>query len=502
MNLRNHGTGATGISLLPIVALWGATLIITFGFLWYFSGVGDSIRNFYILPWAAIAGIVVLAPSIYLYSIGKFDPFHPLVFAAWSYIFPAFVIGAVIIAFDLVDWYFMSFIDDPRYNLPLTLIYISIGFVGLSVGYFLPIGRWAAERVGNFLPAWNWSPDKLWLPGIILVVSGFGVHLFGLVQGLMGFQNKIEVGAFDGLISFLFIVLTAGTVLLWLAVFTAERKTGPYYLVLFLLILSVPLKMALLGSRSSLILSLVPVAFAYVYSGRKIRWRTTATFGVLGVIALFIGVAYGTSFRNIKGSEARVNAGDYFGQVVATVDYLLEEDPAVIAGNTAHALAHRVENLSSVAIVVSNYEKLAPYEASYGLENNILNDLSTSFIPRFVWADKPPTSDPRAYSDLYFDFGDNSFAISPFGDLLRNFGPVGIPIGMMFLGIYLRIIYSGLIETPTPAVWKKVAYFLLLTVVSYEAFYATLFPSIIRTVFILVFALLSVHFLVPKVRLR
>jgi hypothetical protein len=260
--------------------------------------------------------------------------------------------------------------------------------------------------------------------------------------------------------------------------------------------------MALLGSRSSLILSLVPVAFAYVYSGRKIRWRTTAAFGVLGVIALFIGVAYGTSFRNIKGSEARVNAGDYFGQVVATVDYLLEEDPAVIAGNTAHALAHRVENLSSVAIVVSNYEKLAPYEASYGLENNILNDLSTSFIPRFVWADKPPTSDPRAYSDLYFDFGDNSFAISPFGDLLRNFGPVGIPIGMMFLGIYLRIIYSGLIETPTPAVWKKVAYFLLLTVVSYEAFYATLFPSIIRTVFILVFALLSVHFLVPKVRLR
>ena len=76
------------------------------------------------------------------------------------------------------------------------------------------------------------------------------------------------------------------------------------------------------------------------------------------------------------------------------------------------------------------------------LKNNIINDLLTSLIPRFVWADKPNTSDPRAYSDLYFDYGENSFAITPFGDLLRNFGVIGIPLGMLIIGIYLRIIYS------------------------------------------------------------
>ncbi|MDM7921681.1 MAG: hypothetical protein QUS14_05225 [Pyrinomonadaceae bacterium] len=404
----------------------------------------------------------------------------------------------MIVAFDGVEWYFLSFIEDPRYNFPLTLIYISVGYIGLTVGYFLPIGRWFAEKTEKVLPKWNWEPDRLWAAGMVLVFIGIGINVFGFLQGLLGFQRNISIGEFDGLLSFLLVVLTFGTVLLWLSIFSAHKRTGMYYIVLTVLLALIPLRMAVLGSRSSLVLSLVPIAFAFVYSGRKLRIRIAALFSVLAVIALFIGIVYGTTFRNIKGSEARVNAGDYFGQVVATVDYLLDEDPLVVLGDSMQTLASRVENLSSVAIVVSNYEKLAPYEASYGLENNILNDLYTSFIPRFVWADKPPTSDPRAYSDLYFNYGENSFAISPFADLLRNFGPIGVPLGMLLLGIYLRFIYSGLIQTPNPSIWRKATYFLLLTVVSYEAFYATIFPSVIRTIFVVGLAIILMRFFISE----
>jgi hypothetical protein len=196
-----------------------------------------------------------------------------------------------------------------------------------------------------------------------------------------------------------------------------------------------------------------------------------------------------------------MSAGDYFGQVVATIDYLSTEDLGVIIADSGEALAARIENLSSVAVVVANYEALAPYEASYGLENNILNDLYTSFIPRFFWNDKPPTSDARAYSDLYFNYGENSFAISPFGDLLRNFGPIGVPLGMLVLGIYLRLLYSALIDTPTPAMWKKVSYFSLITIVSYEAFYATIFPGAVRIVFILAVSLWLVNMIASRTRI-
>ena len=142
-----------------------------------------------------------------------------------------------------------------------------------------------------------------------------------------------------------------------------------------------------------------------------------------------------------------MEAGDYAGQISATIDYITNEDPVILVQNSAQALADRIENLSSVAVVVANYERLAPYEASYGLENNIVNDTLTSFVPRFLWNEKPPTSDARTYSALYFSFGDNSFAISPFADLCRNFGPIGVPLGMLVLGIYLRLIYALLIET-------------------------------------------------------
>ena len=479
--------------LVPIGVLWALVTAAIVSFIWIDSDLGSTAEGFYLLPWSCLAAVCVLAPSIYLVYQGKFDLFHPLVFAAWSYIFPAYVIGSLIVAFGWVDRYFLSFIEDPQYNFPLTLVYISVGFLGMTLGFYLPIGRRLADWIEPRLPKWRWKPEQMWLPGVLLLLSGVAFNIIGFIQGLIGYQRNIEVNIFDGLLFFLLTLMTEGTVLLWLAIFTSKEKTGAYYLILVVLIIFLPLRMAVLGSRSSLVLGLLPIAMAFLYSGRRLKLRTVGAFAVIGVLAILIGVTYGTTFRNIKGSEARISAGDYFGQVVATVEYLSTENPQVVLGQNAQALADRIDNLSSVAVVVANYEKLAPYEESYGLENNIVNDLYTSFIPRFVWPEKPPTSDPRAYSDLYFGYGDNSFAISPFADLLRNFGPAGVVIGMLILGIYLRLIYASLIDTPNPSMWKKVAYFSLLTLISYEAFYATIFPSLVRLLFVLAVSLFVVN---------
>lgn len=486
--------------LLPALLLWAAGIVLGLTFLWFESDANLSDGRYYLLPWAALAGIVILAPSVYLYYKGEFNLFHPLIFAAWSYVFPAFVIGAVLVNFEMVDWYFLSFIEDPQYNIPLSLVYISIGFIGLTAGYFLPIGKKIAEKVEPKLPQWNWQPENVWLAGLLLLATGIAVNAFGFLQGLVGFQRNIDVSIFDGLVFFLLIILTAGMVLLWLAIFSVRQRTGAFYLIVGLLVAFIPIRMAVLGSRSSLLIGLIPVVYAFVASGRKIHWKTGLTFGVLAAVGLFIGVTYGTTFRQIKGSEARVAAGDYFGQVIATIDHLSEKDLFVTFADSGQALANRVENLSTVAVVISNHDQLAQYEAAYGIENNIINDLFTSFIPRFVWPNKPGTSDARAYSDLYFDYGENSFAVSPFADLFRNFGPIGIPIGMLLIGIYLRFIWDLLYDSRDPAMWKKVAYFLLLTVVSYEAFYATIFPSTIRTVFVLAVCFWIANLFVPRRR--
>jgi len=500
-NNFNSPTGKNMGFALPIAVLWGAVLLLGFGVFWLEGGLSGSLAQYYLVPWAVMAAIVVLAPSAYLYFKGQFDLFHPLVFAAWSYIFPAFIVGALIVAFKLVDPYFLVFIEDPEYNLPLSLVYISIGFLALTVGYFLPIGRIIADTIEPRLPKWKWNPDKVWVAGLFLLFAGLSVNIIGFLQGIMGYQRLADVGTFDALLYFLLVLVSAGTMLLWLGIFGAKERSGLFYISLLALVLFIPFRAVLLGSRGSLLISMFPIVMAFVYSGRKLSPKMTVVFGAAITVAIGIGIIYGTSFRNIKGSEESVASGDYVGQIGNTVDYLLNEDPVRLLQNSGQALADRIENLSSVAVVVSNYERLAPYEASYGLDNNIVNDTLTSFVPRFLWQDKPPTSDARAYSMLYFNYGDNSFAISPFADLLRNFGPIGIPIGMLLLGIYLRLIYALLVDTPSPTLWKYVAYLPLLTLVSYESFFATIFPGIIRTLAVLAVSLVVAN-LIMRMRVK
>lgn len=484
----------------PIVVLWGVVALAVGGLVWVESDIGRSLQDFYLVPWVFLASICVLGPSVYLLYTGKFDVFHPLVFAAWSYVFPALVIGGLLIAFGVVSPYFLPFIEDPEYNLPLTLVYVSVGFLGLTVGFALPFGQKIASVINERLPAWQWEFSETLIPAISLMFIGIAFNLIGVIQGIMGYQLITEIGMFDSFLGFLVIVLSIGSVLIWLAIFGSSKKTGVYYLSIVIAVLFIPIRMVLLGSRSSLFLSIVLIAMAFYYSGRKLKTRHAVIFGSLLLTGVFLGVVYGTTFRNIKGTEARLNAGDYFGLVADTISYISTEDPIRLTENSFQSLAERVENLSSLGVVVANYEKLAPYEESYGLNNNIINDATTAFVPRFLWPDKPNTSDARAYSDLYFNYGENSFAISPFGDLLRNFGPIGIPVGMLFLGIYKRIIYASLINTPNPAIWKKAAYYPLLTLVSYEAFYAHIFPAIIRTLFVLTISLLLANLLVTQIR--
>jgi hypothetical protein len=143
-------------------------------------------------------------------------------------------------------------------------------------------------------------------------------------------------------------------------------------------------------------------------------------------------------------------------------------------------LAERFDGVSSLGVVVSNYEVLAPYEESYGLNNNIWNDTTTFFIPRVVWPEKPVASDPHMFGDLYFNYGDNSFTITPIGDLLRNFGVIGVPLGMFALGLLLRMIYRSLIEGQAVTTWRATLYFMLVVNLSYEGFYGTILPYMFK----------------------
>jgi hypothetical protein len=222
--------------------------------------------------------------------------------------------------------------------------------------------------------------------------------------------------------------------------------------------------------------------------------------GILLLGALFVGMIYGTTFRTIKTTEERISMDQYASNVFETFEKISDQDLGANLERGFFALTERFENVSQLAVVVSNYEALSSYEADYGLDNNIWKDSVSFLIPRFLWQDKPVATDPYKYGDLYFNYGENAFTLTPMGDLLRNFGPVGVPIGMIILGIFLRLIYTSLREDQEFSFWRATMYYMLLTGISYEGSFGLFIPYDIKIGLVSALGLFIVWFFVQKLR--
>ncbi|MCA1625184.1 MAG: oligosaccharide repeat unit polymerase [Acidobacteria bacterium] len=492
--LRNRDTAL----LLPVLIIGALILLSGFSFLIIFDDTINPFKQMYLMPWVVLLGIVIAAPNVYLIYKGRFNFFHPLVFAAWSYFIPAFFVGGLLLAAGLSQPFYLTFVEDERYNLPLTFVYIILGYGGLTIGFFLPYGKKIADKVNTRLPVWDWKPQNIYFPGILLLFIGIGNSIIAFGLGILGYQKVDAIGAYDGLIFLLTLLWLEASFLLWLSVFRNKTYNITHVLIIVLILATSLTKSAFQGNRGSLFQLFILIACAFILSGRRIEIRHRVFGACLLVLAIVIGMIYGTTFRNVKQTEARIGIEEYTENIGQTFDKLLDQDLTDNLSEGISALTERIEGVSSVAVVVSNYEKLEPFEESYGLKNNILIDSIYFFIPRPLWKDKPVGSEPRKYADLYFNYSENSFAITPMGDLLRNFGPVGVPLGMMLLGFILRIIYVSLIENQKFSFWRTTLFYMLLTSVSYEGFYGTIIPYMIKYGFISVVGIVLIWFFQPK----
>lgn len=475
-SLRNR----EAVFLFPLAVIVGILLIGGWSLIYLTDDTSNPFSDMYLMPWVLLLGVVIAVPNFYLIYKGKFHLFHPLCFAAWSYFIPGFFIGGLLLASNLSQPFYLTFVDDERYNLPLTLFYIAVGYAGLSIGFFLPFVKKAGENIRRRLPVWEWSADKLLLPGLILLAIGWANNIIAFGFGILGYQKAAEIGQYDGLIFLLTLFWVQGSFILWMSIFRTRHLNFKHYFIIGLLLATSLAKAAFQGNRGSLVTIFFLVACAFVFSVERIQLKHRVYGGTILLIAVIAGMIYGTTFRAVKQTEAQTGVDEYIGNMFVTFDKLSSQDLTQNLGEGLSALAERLEAVSSLAVVVSNYEKLEPYEDSYGIKDNIWNDSLYFFIPRPLWKDKPVGSSPRDFSDLYFGFGENSFIITPMGDLLRNFGPLGILFGMMILGGGLGLIYNTLIENQPFSFWRIILYYILLTAVSYEGFYGTIFPNMIR----------------------
>lgn len=480
--------------IYPILGLWGVVVAVILTYLAYESGDGGSENRYYLLPWCFATGAVLALPSIYLAYKGEFDPFHPLVLPVWSYFFPAFFIGGLLLVSEIVEPYYLSFVEDQHYNLPLTMVYIMLGYAGLIVGFALPFGKKIGGAISRWLPVWNWKTEDIPLPGMILLGLGLANTILAFTQGILGFQKVEERGIFDGIFYVISLFWVEASLVLWLYVFRSKRLGILQYLVIATLLSTATLRSAFQGNRGIFLTMFILIAFAFVFAGRKITMKYAIIGGSLAAIAVVFGMIYGTTFREIKQDQQTLDMNRYADVVTATIEKVGDQD---IGSNLIYgfaALGERLEAVSSLAVIVSNYEKLAPYEELYGISNNIWTDTVIFLVPRIVWPNKPVGVEPSKYADLYFNYSDNAFAMTPVGDLLRNFGPFGVPLGMLILGILVRVIYAALQDNQEFSFWRVTLYYMLLTSISYEGTYGLILPLIVKVGAISIVGLIILRF--------
>lgn len=485
--------------ILPWLILWLAALII--GIILY-GTVGEgfsSNRNFYLLPWVLLTAAVIAAPYVYLIYKKQFSIHHPIVFAGLSYFIPAYVIGGLLLSMGISEPYFLAYINDPEYYLPFSYFIAMLGFAGLTIGFFLPVGRILGENIKNKLPTPNWKIENLYFPGLVLLNFGIFSTTFAFVVGVLGYQEGDAIGTYDGLIFLTTLFWLEASFLLWLLLFK-RKKLDILTLVIAGIVIVISLVKALYaGNRGSLLLVGITMTLAYTLAGNKIKFKQGFIISGLMFLAITIGMIYGTTFRNVKQTENKVSIDQYTEKIFETFDVIGRRDNSrVLDSGFVNMTDRLLQTGTSLAVVVSNYEELRPYEESYGLDNNIIKDSLTTFIPRVLWKDKPVASDLRRYSELYFDFGESSFAITPMGDLIRNFGVIGVFLGMMLLGFILRFIYESLINNQKFSVWRTTLYFILLTAISYEGFYGTIIPILIKFGIFAILGLIIIHIFAKK----
>ena len=480
--------------LFPLAIIVAVLFLGVLSLIYLTDDTVNPFSDMYLMPWVLLLGVTIAIPNVYLIYKGKFHLFHPLCFAAWSYFIPAFFIGGLLLASNLSQPFYLAYVEDEQYNLPLTLVYIALGYGSISLGFFLPLGTAAGEKIKKLLPKWEWSAEKLLLPGLVLLAIGWANNIIAFSFGILGYQKVDQIGQFDGLVFLLTLFWMQGSFILWLSIFKTKKLNFNHYAIIALLLLTSLAKAAFQGNRGSLITVFFMISCAFVFSVKRLEFKHRVFGAVTMFVLLVVGMIYGTAFRSIRGTESQIGSERYTEDILTTIGNLGNQDLSKNLGDGFAALAERLEAVSSLAVVVANYEKLEPFEDSYGLKDNIWNDSLYFFIPRPLWKEKPVGSSPRDFSALYFNFGDNSFIITPMGDLLRNFGAVGIFFGMLLLGLVLKIVYSSLIENQDFSYWRVTLYYILLTTVSYEGFYGTLFPNMIRYGFIGIVGILLVNF--------
>lgn len=327
--------------------------------------------------------------------------------------------------------------DHPNPLPALVLATIALG--AFTVGYHLPVVR-RTTSIAARLPTWR--PRRALVAALLCAAIGTGGTLAGFSSGeyFYGTQSNISVDISSPL-GFLQELLFVG---LCMVAIVACSSLSRRLAQLLLLLVGAGVSAALLptGHRFYLFIVLGSIGIPWHYYIERIRLSWMAILAAFTILVLNpVGQLWRTEYH-VEGATGPSDIPRVAAGVVQALGSMSPND------YLDYAVGQRFERLNEAATVsalMNTVPSVAPYK--YG---ETYLPMVTWIVPRFVWPDKPTFQ-------FFNDIGRETGLIAPndyqttvvytlIGELYLDFGYLGVPLGMLVLGIAYRWLYQALMS--------------------------------------------------------
>jgi hypothetical protein len=351
--------------------------------------------------------------------------------------------------------------------LPAALWCACLGYISFSMGFSSGCGKGLNGVLRRGHLSWPRA-----LPGDrILLVLGIGAasaaYLFsiGLVVGDYSnpeFRRNPPPGLPILLETMLYLGWTAICVSLATPQRVIRRQTAWPLLALALVFLFA--RVAITGSKESLVLPVLQTMIVFHYLRRRLRVWELAAITLPTLLVAFGAVNF---YRFVVVGEiggAPKSVGDVVSRVSSATDYLSSGSHSSGDSSALEQLMLRDAGVDALALVMKYTPNPFPY--AYGKD---LLMLPLTFVPRKIWRDKPVSEVGHEFEHQYMGMPEDYIGFSSMhliSDLYRNFYLFGVAGGMFLVGATLRFFY----RFASPASRNAAGVFL----------YAALFPTLGR----------------------
>ncbi|TRZ95490.1 hypothetical protein D4R78_03480 [bacterium] len=295
------------------------------------------------------------------------------------------------------------------------------------------VSFYGSEQIfGNALPHFNISFDvtKVWKWGLRLTILGLAVSYYTSI--------KAVPVAFGSIAIFLDQLTLLGMGILFMTQLEGKLSLRPKMILWFVFI---PIRFSFClatGGFSTLVYETAIFVFIYLYCRQKIPWL----FIIIIIIPYILIWGARDAFRK------QAWTGEYQGRnpfakaflYIKLIQQGAKEDED-FTYDAYGRLSLRTNHFVTFAKTVELTPDYIPYWEGYSYRT-----LTTSFLPRFLFPDKPKKIVGQEFGHRY-DMLNPDDVVTSYNlpmpvEMYINFGPLGVVIGMFIIGLLVRIVYT------------------------------------------------------------